>query len=118
MTLGEIESEVLEALEEGHEPTVEAYAEHVAGHIDMGAPIEALCLAIINADRNQWTAVLAACLRTGAVELGESLALINGHIEAQRKPFAAARASGIDDQSEHDRHLLADLERELNQGHS
>lgn len=113
MTLAEIEEAVLQALDEGHEPTLEAYAEFAAVHIDMGAPIEALCLAIIKADREQWTTVLAACLRTGAVELGESLAIINGRIEEQRKPFAAARASGIDDMNEHDRNLLADLQREL-----
>lgn len=116
MTPAQIESAVLDALDEGHEPTLEAYAEFAAGHIDAGALTEALCLAIIETEFKQWGDVMAACLRSDAAKIGEALAKIEGHIEAQRKPFAAARASGIDDQSEHDRHLLADLQRELNQG--
>jgi hypothetical protein len=116
MLPSEIEESVLQALDDGHEPTLEQYSEFAAGHIDAGALTEALFLSIIETDREQWTAVLAACLRTGAPELGEALAKIERHIDAQRKPFAAARASGLDDASEHDRHLLADLQRELNSG--
>jgi hypothetical protein len=115
MTLAEIEESVLQALDEGHEPTIEAYAEFAAGHIDMGAMAEELCLAVIHCDPLSFQSVMAAFLFV-APDIGEALAKIERHIEAQRKPFAAAQASGIDDQSEHNRHLLADLERELNAG--
>lgn len=113
MTLSEIEESVLQALDEGHEPTQEAYAESVSGDIQMGALIEELCLAVIQCDSFKWGHLMAACL-WHTPELGEALAKIERHIDAQRKPFAAARASGLDDASEHDRHLMADLQRELN----
>lgn len=113
MTPAEIEESVLQALDEGHGPTIEGYAEFAAGHIDMGALTEELCLAIIETDSIMWHQVMAACLRY-APEIGEALAKIERHIESQRKPFAAARASGLDDANEHDKHLLADLQRELN----
>lgn len=113
MTLSEIEESVLQALDDWHEPTLEAYAEYSAGQIDMGALTESLALAIIETDSIMWHQVMGACLRY-APEIGEALAKIEQHIDAQRKPFAAARASGLDDASEHDRHLLADLQRELN----
>lgn len=115
MTLGEIEESVLQALDEGHEPTTVTYAEFAADHIDMGALTEELCLAIIETDSIAWMKAASVFLMH-APELGEALAKIQRHIEDQRKPFAAAQASGIDDQSEHDRNLLADLEWELNQG--
>lgn len=116
MLPSEIEESVLQALDERHEPTIEGYAEFAAGHIDMGALTEELCFAVINASLGEWAAVIAGCKRCGAQDMAKALADIERHIEAQRKPFAAARASGIDDQSEHDRHLLADLQRELNSG--
>ena len=113
MTLAEIEESVLQALDDGHEPTLDQYAEFAAGHIDIGVMTEALCLEIIKLDGPAWRQMAGAFLLL-APALGEALAKIERHIEAQRKPFAAARASGIDDQIEFDRHLLADLERELN----
>lgn len=113
MTPAEIEESVLQALDEGHEPTQEAYAESVAGDIEMAALFEGLCLKIIQCDSIAWMKVMSAFL-VHAPDLGEAFAQIERHIAARRQPFAAARASGIDDQSEHDRHLLADLQRELN----
>lgn len=109
----QIEASVLEALDAGDEPTLEAYAEFAAGHIDMSALSEALCLAVIDANRMEWQAIMSACLRHSP-DIGEALAKIERHIDAQLQPFAAARASGIDDLNEHDKHLLADLQRELN----
>lgn len=114
MTPKQIETSVLEALDAGDEPTLELYAEFAAGHIDMNALTESLCLAIINASHGEWAAILGGCMRCGAQDVAEALSDIERHIESKRKPFAAARASGIDDASEHDRHLLADLQRELN----
>lgn len=113
MTPSQIEDSVLEALDAGDEPTLEAYAEFAAGHIDMGALTEALCLAIINTSPSYWRDVLSECIYL-AEPIGKALANIERHIDAQRQPFAAARASGIDDLNEHDKHLLADLQRELN----
>jgi hypothetical protein len=115
MTPAQIEESVLQALDEGHEPTIEAYAEHCAGHIDMGKLAEALCLAIIETNHVDWSDIISVAMRRDPA-LGEALCDIERHIEAQLKPFAAARASGLDDASEHDRHLLADLQRELNSG--
>lgn len=113
MTPSQIEASVLEALDAGDEPTLELYAEFAAGHIDMGAMSEALCLAVIKCDSISWMRVRSIFL-VHAPELGAALGEIEAHIEYQRQPFAAARASGLDDASEHDRHLLADLQRELN----
>lgn len=115
MTPAQIEESVLQALDDGDDPTQEAYAESVAGDIQMGALIEEMCLKIIQCDSVAWRKIMAQCLFHDA-GLCEALAKIACHIDAQLKPFAAARASGIDDASEHDRHLLADLQRELNQG--
>jgi hypothetical protein len=114
MTLAEIEGAVTVALDEGHEPTLEAYAEYVAA--DMNPLIEALCLAVIECSRNEWQQVIAACLKAGAPDLGEALAKIERHIEAQRKPFVSSKAQKIDDDCEYNALLLADLNRELNQG--
>jgi hypothetical protein len=113
MTLAEIEEAVTVALDEGHEPTLEAYAEYVAA--DMNPLIEAMCLAVIECSRNEWQQVLAACLRF-TPDLGEALAKIERHIEAQRKPFVSSKAQKIDDDAEYNALLLADLNRELNQG--
>lgn len=115
MTPAEIEASVLQALDEGHEPTLEAYAEHCAGHIDMGALTDDLCLAIIKINSRLWMQALIDSLRYSP-GLADALHAIERHIDSQRKPFAAARASGLDDASEHDQHLLADLQRELNSG--
>jgi hypothetical protein len=112
MTLAEIEEAVTVAMDEGHEPTVEAFAEYVAA--DMNPLIEALCLAVIECSRNGWQQVLASCLRF-TPDLGEALAMIERHIEAQRKPFVSNKAQKIDDDAEYNALLLADLNRELNQ---
>jgi len=113
MTLAEIEGAVTVALDEGHEPTLEAYAEYVAA--DMNPLIESLCLAVIETGREDWQKVMCSCLRH-APELGEALAKIERHIEAQRKPFVSSKAQRIDDDAEYNALLLADLNRELNQG--
>lgn len=113
MTPSQIESNVLEALDAGDEPTLELYAEFAAGHIDMGALSEALCLAVIEANHVDWSDIISVAWRRDP-DLADALYKIERHIDAQRQPFAAARASGIDDLNEHDKHLLADLQRELN----
>lgn len=113
MTPSQIEASVLEALDAGDEPTLELYAEFAAGHIDMVALSEALCLAVIKCGGVEWQRLMSVCYGNYPA-LGVALDKIERHIDAQRQPFAAARASGIDDMNEHDKHLLADLERELN----
>lgn len=116
MTLAKIEESVLQALDDGHEPTLEAYAEFANYHIDMCKLGESLCLAIIETDSIQWQQLMGQCLRTGAPELGEALAKIALHIDAHRQPFVSAQAMRISDLAEHDAYCVADLNRDLNQG--
>lgn len=112
MTLADFKTAALKAIDEGHEPTLEAYAEYAAAHVDMSKLTEALCLAIIDADGIAWREVLSACLRSSP-QIGNALANIQIHIDAQLQPFAEWKAACIDDDAEHNRMLLADLERDL-----
>lgn len=113
MTLAEIEDAVTLALDEGHEPTLEAYAEYVAA--DMNPLIEALCLAVIKCDSVAWMKLMSGFLMH-APELGEAFANVERHIAGRRKPFVSNKAQLIDDDAEYNALLLADLNRELNQG--
>lgn len=112
MTLADFKTAVLKAIDEGHEPTIEAYAEYAAAHVDMSKLTEALCLAVIEADGIAWREILLTCLRSSH-GIGNALANIQLHIDAQLQPFAEWKAACIDDDAEHNRMMLADLEREL-----
>lgn len=115
MLPSEIEESVLQALDEGHEPTIESYAEFAAGHIDMGALTEALCLAIIGTDYSAWVSVMAVAAQN-APAMADALESIEAHIDRQRAAFIESRALKLSDEAEHNAQLLAELNAELNRG--
>ena len=109
--LNQIERRLHESIDAGDPDTLELYAEHVAE--SMNPLTEALCLAIIETDRNAWVSVMAVAAQKSP-KLADALEAIERHIDKQRAAFIESRARNIQDVAEHNSQCLAELQDELN----
>lgn len=110
MEIRQIEEAIHEAIDNGEESAVSAYAEHCAK--ELCGLFEAQCVAIILADYKAWVSVMAVAAQK-APALADALEQIERGIDRQRATFIEKHAQKISDQREHEAQCRAELNIEL-----